>query len=352
MADYTSVTPNMNRVISLKKEGLSSDITNQDWRHNVSFLLDLANMKGTTKKNLNFSKDEVDVNDNVYLLMTDKLPDIDNNISLKENEKIQQILGSKNMSRVSAVVSGLSALETIDYDATGKESGGLKQINPWIKNFKVWDPMKSSPSIKFSYTFKFNMGQYGLWNAKKEVFLPIVNLAMPTFLQQLNAATQIGPFPTEIGLLVNFINTIITDSKSKSSTYGEVATDLVNSMKTSALSIKEKLSNGESSVSETFDIVSLIGTIATDALDGVAAILEAVILDAYRGYTYEVKFGNFMTFRHMMITGSKFSFSNEVDQNGYPISGNITLTFESMMPPAFSSSGTTDRLPLIFGSNT
>lgn len=348
MADYIPITPNMSRVIKLRKEGLSSDSKDLDWRHNISYLLSLKSMDGAIKTNLNFSEGntDVDVDNNVYLLMTDKLPDIDLNIALEGNTILNTVLGANTATNFLSTVNSLSdVLANKDWENSSGKTTSLKYLNPWVANVKVYDPNKSSSPISFNYTFKFNMGQYGLWDAKKEVFLPIVNLAIPTFIQQLGASSTRGPFPTEYNLIVNFITSLFS---------GDVRSDYVEGAKRVKENFLEnwnsiKSSKNEDGSTDVSNLLSSVGSLFTDALEDVAKLVEMAVFDAYRGYTYEIKFGNFMTFRHMMITNSKFSFSNEVDQNGYPISGSINLSFTSMMPPAFSSSDTTDRLPLTFG---
>ena len=57
-----------------------------------------------------------------------------------------------------------------------------------------------------------------------------------------------------------------------------------------------------------------IGGGINDVLEDLSNALNTVIQDSYRNYTYDVKFGNFVTFNNMIITNGETSFSNEVDQ--------------------------------------
>ena len=75
-----------------------------------------------------------------------------------------------------------------------------------------------------------------------------------------------------------------------------------------------------------------------DVLEDLSNILNDVIQESYKGYTYDVKFGNFVTFNNMIITNGETSFSNEVDQFGYPIAGSVKLTFEGLVPLALNYS--------------
>ena len=91
-----------------------------------------------------------------------------------------------------------------------------------------------------------------------------------------------------------------------------------------------------------------IGGGINGVLEDLSNALNTVIQDSYRDYTYDVKFGNFVTFNNMIITNGETSFSNEVDQYGYPIAGTVKLTFEGLVPLAMNYSST-DLVAIKYG---
>ena len=91
-----------------------------------------------------------------------------------------------------------------------------------------------------------------------------------------------------------------------------------------------------------------IGGGINGVLEDLSNALNTVIQDSYRDYTYDVKFGNFVTFNNMIITNGETSFSNEVDQYGYPMAGTVKLTFEGLVPLAMNYSST-DLVAIKYG---
>lgn len=351
-------TYNKNRIISLDKENIDSATKNSDWRHNLSFVLGLSGLNDTDDTTNIISQSSLksyDVAPEINLLMLDKLPDIQLKSNLQENKKINNLLSNENFNNYANTITeaGSAILSSIDYQVNGSNGiANLQSFAPWVKNLKVWSS-SDAPKISFSYTFKFNLGQYGLWNAKQEVFLPIINLSIPTFIQYIGSTTMRGPFPTEISLIFNLINNLIDNGRGNDSTIKDTYSDTVKDWSTFGDNFKSIFSGGiKDALSNIGDTLSSLGTAMASSVESTVNLLERLILNSYKGYLYTIKFGNFMSFRHMMITDSKFAFGNEVDQNGYPISGSITLTFEGLMPPALTSksdNGAVDRLSVRFG---
>ena len=192
---------------------------------------------------------------------------------------------------------------------------------------KSWDGAKGG--FSFEYEFSFAMGQYGLWNAKEEVVLPILNLIAPALPRSMSNFSMDGPFPTAIQLLSLLVQNFLRDTYSKegNSNFLGYFENTVDRLKTN---IKEDgIFKG---------VATTAVTEINDVLEDLSNILNDVIQESYKGYTYDVKFGNFVTFNNMIITNGETSFSNEVDQFGYPIAGSVKLTFEGLVPLALNYS--------------
>ena len=88
----------------------------------------------------------------------------------------------------------------------------------------------------------------------------------------------------------------------------------------------------------------------TNILTRLANSLEDMVLSAYHGFMYHVKYGNFVEFTNALITSAKVSWgSNEVDQYGYPIAASIELGFKTLAPFALTSSSN-NNMAVRFGN--
>ena len=90
---------------------------------------------------------------------------------------------------------------------------------------------------------------------------------------------------------------------------------------------------------------SLLGGLTAAAAQTVSEKLLAVL----RNSTYDVQIGNFMSISNCICTGiNSTSFSNKVDESGYPIAGSISLVLQGVIPPTFSGTRA-DLVTLRFG---
>ena len=151
-------------------------------------------------------------------------------------------------------------------------------FNPWWTSVPALD----SGAVKrptFSLSFDFAMGQFGLWDATKEVVKPILNLCAPVLLRELTDFTYKPPFPSAAMLTKDALDAILTNSTDPNK-------------------------------------------------DGVISTLTGI----YDDYTYTVQFGSFATYSRMLLKSASSSFSNKVDDKGMPISGSVTLGFQALVP--------------------
>lgn len=330
-------TPNTDRIITITYRGKTSYDT--DWRHSLQRITNTQN--GYEHSILdNVLKDSV-VDNRIQLLMTSppKTMKTSNNIK----QPVQELLkgggnGSSFMGKITTVATtAYNTLNALSTDGTGKTSSTWQ---PWMTGVKAWDGSKGG--FSFEYEFSFAMGQYGLWNAKEEVVKPILNLIAPALPRSMDNFSMNGPFPTAIQLLSQMVQDV---GKKILGSFGELSTGNYDTKIKDAGEELRGWFNGLKESSEISDKVSYvlesingIGEGINGVLKDLSDTLNDVIQESYQNYTYDVKFGNFVTFNNMIITNGETSFSNEVDQYGYPIAGTVKLTFEGLVPLAMNYS--------------
>ena len=219
----------------------------------------------------------------------------------------------------------------------------------WWKNLEGWT---GSDPISIQLTFDFAIGQYGLWNAKKEVVIPMLNLIAMFCPSLIADGSMIGPTATPTGMLYNVIagtlmpvvdqiEGIITSKDT------EAVTNFVDSAKSwTGDTFKSGASGGGNKFTEVANgIASVLGGITSGAVEAVSSKLLAVLKDS----TYNIQIGNFMSISNCICTGiNSIVFSNKVDENGYPISGSLSLSLKGVIPPTFSGTRQ-DLVTLRFG---
>ena len=311
-------TPNSNRIIDISLRGGTGN--DKDWRYALSRL------NPTSNSILNTSLlNDCNVDGRVYLLMTSPPKTMKTVNRIKE--PVQELLKGNSNTTVGKIASAATTVFDAVNASVIDEGGTASTWQPWMTGVKAWDGSKGG--FYFDYEFSFAMGQYGLWNAKEEVVLPILNLIAPALPRSMSNFSINGPFPTAIQLLSLLVQNFLSDTYSKegNSNFLGYFENTVDRLKTN---IKEDgIFKG---------VATTAVTEINDVLEDLSNILNDVIQESYKGYTYDVKFGNFVTFNNMIITNGETSFSNEVDQFGYPIAGSVKLTFEGLVPLALNYS--------------
>ena len=311
-------TPNSNRIIDISLRGGTGN--DKDWRYALSRL------NPTSNSILNTSLlNDCNVDGRVYLLMTS--PPKTMKTSNKIKEPVQEFLKGNSNSTVGKIASATTTVFDAVNASVIDEGGTASTWQPWMVGVKSWDG--AIGGFSFEYEFSFAMGQYGLWNAKEEVVKPILNLIAPALPRSMSNFSMDGPFPTAFQLLSLLVQNFLSDTYSKegNSNFLGYFENTVDRLKTN---IKEDgIFKG---------VATTAVTEINDVLEDLSNILNDIIQESYKGYTYDVKFGNFVTFNNMIITNGETSFSNEVDQFGYPIAGSVKLTFEGLVPLALNYS--------------
>ena len=311
-------TPNSNRIIDISLRGGTGN--DKDWRYALSRL------NPTSNSILNTSLlNDCNVDGRVYLLMTSPPKTMKTVNRIKE--PVQELLKGNSNTTVGKIASAATTVFDVVNASVIDEGGTASTWQPWMTGVKAWDGSKGG--FSFDYEFSFAMGQYGLWNAKEEVVKPILNLIAPALPRSMDNFSMNGPFPTAMQLLSLLVQNFLSDTYSKegNSNFLGYFENTVDRLKTN---IKEDgIFKG---------VATTAVTEINDVLEDLSNILNDVIQESYKGYTYDVKFGNFVTFNNMIITNGETSFSNEVDQFGYPIAGSVKLTFEGLVPLALNYS--------------
>ena len=219
----------------------------------------------------------------------------------------------------------------------------------WWKNLEGWT---GSDPISIQLTFDFAIGQYGLWNAKKEVVIPMLNLIAMFCPTLIADGSMIGPTATPTGMLYSAIADKIVPIAEElegiiTSKDTEAVTNFADSVKSwIGGTFKSGASEGGNKFTEVANgIASLLGGITSEAVEAISSKLLAVLKDS----TYNIQIGNFMSISNCICTGiNSIVFSNKVDENGYPISGSLSLSLKGVIPPTFSGTRQ-DLVTLRFG---
>ena len=213
----------------------------------------------------------------------------------------------------------------------------------WWKNLEGWT---GTDPISIQLTFDFAMGQYGLWNAKKEVVLPMLNLIAMFCPSLIADGSMIGPTATPTGMLYSIIGEKVAeafegveDIATKKdigavTNFVEGATSWVKDTFNSGAEGNPSAPEGEDKITSTLNgVASLLGGLTAAATSEVSSELLKVL----RNSTYNVQIGNFMSISNCICTGiNSIVFSNKVDESGYPIAGSISLVLQGVIPPTFS----------------
>lgn len=219
----------------------------------------------------------------------------------------------------------------------------------WWKNLEGWT---GSDPVSLQFTFDFALGQYGLWNAKKEVVIPMLNLIAMFCPSLIADGSMIGPTATPTGMLYNVIAGTLMPVVDQiegivTSKDTEAVTNFVDSAKSwIGGTFKSGASEGGNKFTEVANgIASVLGGITSEAVEAVSSKLLAVLKDS----TYNIQIGNFMSISNCICTGiNSIVFSNKVDEDGYPISGSLNLALKGVIPPTFSGTRQ-DLVTLRFG---
>ena len=334
MTDKSTFKPNTNKVVDIKGSDSSTfnDDTQRSWRNNLSTIIKGVKNEGTnativgmnetkdSRKYTNISEDILDVKDGIYLCM-ESIPTMKFEVGTNDGLKdfITGIVGESKLTKSQTVATRVMAAINVAASAGQAASGTdatAGTLNPW----SLWSPTWDEEQATFSFTqnFHFRMGQYGLWNAKEEVVKPLLNLIAPVMNQQIGSVFTKGPFPSCLDLLGKCIQNV--------GSWGEYM-DGGTTMDTVKDAFSDIKTNGLGA------FLNFVGA----GVELLGSVIQSLVLCGYRQYTYDIKFGDFVTFNKVMYTSAEVTWSNETDQFGFPIAGSATINFKSILPPAITS---------------
>lgn len=338
---------NDNRKIKIiRTTATKSEVTKSSWKNNLSRVLS-ERLVGKGKTSIfgdtitSNSLDSLNVNDDIDLYLT-SMPSltIQNSSDTPVKELVKKAKDTLN--KVSIPIPGhrqnLHLADVIDKsifygsslfnNITGKEVSTASTFSPWAANVPAWKLGEKSGGLDFDLTFEFSMGMYGLWSAREEVVLPILNLLAPVLPQYLSAWTIAGPYATASDLLVDSITGLFSDIKQSFN--------------------KDKKDGGSTT---TTTETALSEEESSSFLTKIGDFFENLILEGYKNYTFDISFGNFITINKVLFNDCKLlEWDSNVDQYGYPVSGKIEIGFKGIIPPSLSSSSSNNMALRLMGA--
>ena len=270
---------------------------------------------------------------------------------IETNKVVSKFLSSK--STIGGVISGFEDILNGVAMATAATGSNKSLYNystqTWWKNLEGWT---GSDPVSVQFTFDFALGQYGLWNAKKEVVIPMLNLIAMFCPSLIADGSMIGPTATPTGMLYSVIaGTLMPVVDQLEGIISSKDTKALTDLAKSAMSwVGDTYDSGADEGDNEFTsavngIASVLGGLTSEAVGLISNKLLAVLKDS----TYNIQIGNFMSISNCICTGiNSIVFSNKVDENGYPISGSLNLVLRGVIPPTFSGTRQ-DLVTLRFG---
>lgn len=267
------------------------------------------------------------------------------------NKVVSKFLSSK--STTGGVISGFEDILNGVAMATAATGSNKSLYNystqTWWKNLEGWT---GSDPVSFQFTFDFALGQYGLWNAKKEVVIPMLNLIAMFCPSLIADGSMIGPTATPTGMLYSVIaGTLMPVVDQLEGVISSKDTKAITNLAKSAMSwVGDTYDSGAAEGDNEFTsavngIASVLGGLTSEAVGLISNKLLTVLQDS----TYNIQIGNFMSISNCICTGiNSIVFSNKVDEDGYPISGSLNLVLRGVIPPTFSGTRQ-DLVTLRFG---
>ena len=258
-----------------------------------------------------------------------------------------------SMNKVGKVLSGFEDIlngVAMASAATGSNKSLYNySTQTWWKNLEGWT---GSDPVSVQFTFDFALGQYGLWNAKKEVVIPMLNLIAMFCPSLIADGSMIGPTATPTGMLYSVIaGTLMPVVDQLEGIISSKDTKAITNLAKSAMSwvgdtYDSEADEGDNEFTSAVNgIASVLGGLTSEAVGLISNKLLAVLKDS----TYNIQIGNFMSISNCICTGiNSIVFSNKVDENGYPISGSLNLVLRGVIPPTFSGTRQ-DLVTLRFG---
>jgi len=270
------------------------------------------------------------IDQNVFLLYEDDL-------SMGVRHNFQALRGGGGGGPIGAAVSrGLQGIGTAASAIHGGLSGfggeGAAGSDLMLAPLRLLDAhyYKSSDSWSFNVKFTFRHGQNGLWDAKREVFDPLIALMVMCTAVDAGEDQEIAgwpvfeaPGPSQYGLIGSIASELITGGGGEDE-LEEDDRGFIEKFKEALRGVSGGREVGRT-ISDSAKAVTLIfGLNFKESLDAFGSKLEDDADD--------MNFRNVFYFDPCYIEGITISFSSQKDLSGYPIQGTVDLDIKTMLP--------------------
>jgi hypothetical protein len=195
---------------------------------------------------------------------------------------------------------------------------------------KAW---KKSSQLSFDLAFSFYMGMAGVYDGRREVYLPISALAQIFLPKRKKDSVLIeGPGASYGELLSSMgkavflgmspgLNTLVEQTKKEN-----VGIGLVTLVGMSTHEQKIALDTRATNI-----LSSALSKAASGASTGADAVQQSNYNDKTKSRFIGVKIGNLYNFSSILPINFSYSFSKETDDGGFPIYGNCSVHCETML---------------------
>jgi len=254
--------------------------TTSTFTPNPNKVVNLKQGKGSWK---DFEVNKIaQIHNNIQLYLEN---DISLDVKNEYEDPFKEIIEAAKKTKIGAAVTGVfQAINEVSAITTGV------RLQTEYTGAKAW---KGSSKIEFSLSFNFYMGSAGIWSGKEEVYNPIAALGkmfMPRRVTELGAWADNGlfikgPGPSYVEILGKIGADLIT-------TWAEPDAAALNTQ-------RNKFENFPGIISITI--------------------------------------GQLYNFNSVLPQSFSFSFSKDLDNKGYPISGTVTVALETV------TTGTSNR---------
>ena len=282
-------TPNLNRVVNLWFAG-------KPWRDLVEGIAPGVEL---------FLEEEFKLSaENTYENPVKKLMEALKNAAEKATDAAGEV--AESVGGAAPVVStGLKVIQGIQ-----KIAGASKaiQMATGIKlQTKFTSPLAwaSTSTLKFSTSFKFYMGMAGAYSGRSEVMRPIQALAHLCMPQMYGGIAMYGPGPSFAQSIEAMASTIISG----------VVSGLKGDNPQAAVAAADQL-NSAAGIGKNGEVDTDIEAKQAKQVDGMTRMIKMKV-----GHIFE----SAKTGGTLLPTNFSSSYSKEVDDEGYPINGSVTI---------------------------
>ena len=252
-------------------------------------------------------------------------------------DPLQKIKEVMNSSPLGETINGLSALAGVAMAATGfRLQTRFSALEAWTQSSK----------LSFSTKFKFNIGSIGVYSGLVEVYTPIVQLGA-ICLPWADGAIMKGPGPSFTALMTAFGKDFMNTFTGKASEIKTAADDASKKASAAQTTSGDGGSEGGTNQLTKTEIDAKItkATKETEKLTTPTPETTSVNENSLSGRMIHFRIGpKGRLFDSKQYPGGfipkdfSYTFSKELDSKGYPISGFVSISWQSFVMATASDS--------------